>query len=349
MAFLIHHSVSFSPIDVSFYNDPHVELQAVKAQINQSDVSIFNVYAPPASSCQRQHRPDLSSILNRADDDSFVLGDFNAHHSAWDANLVDARGRLLANDIANSPLIILNDTVPTRVPSSANQPSSSPDISLSSPHLAVASTWSVSSSLSSDHLPILISLPSSDSPSDPSSSSYTNFRQADIPKFRQITEAAFSAEAPPCSAAVGVATFQRILNDASKWSIPAGRRRCYVPGVSRDVISLREERDNLRDTDPSNPEIERLTVEINSLVWNEKRVRWRKHVEDSDRRTNPSKHWNMLRGLSGKRAHVAPNQPVDFDGVCCPNPKDAANRFMRLYAFPPSSNKIFRHVKRELK
>ena len=72
-------------------------------------------------------------------------------------------------------------------------------------------------------------------------------------------------------------------------------------------------------------------------------------MEDSDRRTNPKKHWNMLRGLSGKHSHVAPNQPVDFDGICCSNPKDAANRFMRQYASPPNSSKVFRSVKKELK
>ena len=57
----------------------------------------------------------------------------------------------------------------------------------------------------------------------------------------------------------------------------------------------------------------------------------------------------MLRSLSGKRAHVAPNQPVDFDGACCSDPKDAANRFMRQYASPPHSSRIFRKVKRDLK
>lgn len=105
-------------------------------------------------------------------------------------------------------------------------------ISLASPHLALVSTWQVSTSLSFDHLPIIISLPDSDSnPSSPCSS-YTNFHQADVEKFKRLTEAAFTAETPPTTAAEGAASIQRILNTAAKWSIPSGRRRCFVPGIS---------------------------------------------------------------------------------------------------------------------
>ena len=99
LAFLIHHSISFSPVNVALNNDPHIELQAIKAQINNSDVTLFNVYVLPASSCPPLHRPNIASILDQADDDEFILGDFNAHHSAWDTNLTDARGRQFVSDL----------------------------------------------------------------------------------------------------------------------------------------------------------------------------------------------------------------------------------------------------------
>ena len=55
---------------------------------------------------------------------------------------------------------------------------------------------------------------------------------------------------------------------------------------------------------------------------------WRQHVKNSNRRSDPRKHWNLLRGLQGKRVHIAPNQPVEFDGKCYTDPKVAAKRFM---------------------
>ena len=76
---------------------------AIKIKLNQLDVNIFNVYVPPASSFHRLHRPDLSSILDHADDDSFVLGDFNAHHSAWDASLPTPA---VANFPTTSPILL---------------------------------------------------------------------------------------------------------------------------------------------------------------------------------------------------------------------------------------------------
>ena len=62
VAFLIHHSVSFSPIDVSFNNkDQFLELIAVNILINNSDLAVFNLYCPPSSSCARGYLPDISS------------------------------------------------------------------------------------------------------------------------------------------------------------------------------------------------------------------------------------------------------------------------------------------------
>ena len=46
---------------------------------------------------------------------------------------------------------------------------------------------------------------------------------------------------------------------------------------------------------------------------------------------------------------MAPNQPVEFEGKVYTNPKATAARFMRQYAPPPRSGKVYRKVKRNLK
>jgi exonuclease III len=50
VVFLIHQSVTYSPVDTSFLKDNHTECLAVRVVINGSDLVIFNIYLPPASS-----------------------------------------------------------------------------------------------------------------------------------------------------------------------------------------------------------------------------------------------------------------------------------------------------------
>jgi hypothetical protein len=90
LAFLVHHSVQFSSIDVSFIPSDSTKCQAIRATINGSDLSIFNVYLPPVSSCPRSFCPDLSSIVNHVDEDLLVCGNLNAHHAGWDSSLSDS-------------------------------------------------------------------------------------------------------------------------------------------------------------------------------------------------------------------------------------------------------------------
>ena len=110
-----------------------------------------------------------------------------------------------------------------------------------------------------------MSLPDPDTPPPPSSrSAYTNFRQADVAKFSELTEVAFADKAPPVSAAQGAATFQRILNFAAKWSIPSGRLIDFIPGINPDIAALRVERDALSNSNPQDPDIDYLSREIYS-------------------------------------------------------------------------------------
>jgi hypothetical protein len=76
--------------------------------------------------------------------------------------LSDSRGEGIADLIEASPLIILNQDTPTRLPNHGAP--SSPDLSLALANLALACTWSTHIALSSNHLPITITSPSDDIP-----------------------------------------------------------------------------------------------------------------------------------------------------------------------------------------
>ena len=153
---LIHKSINFSrkPESPETLVEPHLEELTITATLGDKELIITNVYIPPASSCAGGYLPSLDHLMMTTD--TLILGDFNAHHSAWYSSSTDTRGTLLENMISGSNFGILNWDSPTRLPGNANP--SSPDVSLASASLITSTNWKTKTNLGSDHLPILISL-----------------------------------------------------------------------------------------------------------------------------------------------------------------------------------------------
>ena len=88
------------------------------------------------------------------DTSSLVLGDFNAHHSVLYSGTTDTIDNHLADSVSISSFTVLNTDTPTMLPGNANP--SSPDVSVASASLITSSEWQTHTTMSSDHLPILI-------------------------------------------------------------------------------------------------------------------------------------------------------------------------------------------------
>ena len=133
---LIHKSINFCqrPDSPGTLADPHLEELTITAKLGNTDLIITNVYIPPASSCTGGYSPSLDQLMMTTD--TFILGDFNAHHSSWYSSSTDSRGTML--------------------PGNANP--SSPAVSLASASLITSTNWQTKTNLGSDHLSILISL-----------------------------------------------------------------------------------------------------------------------------------------------------------------------------------------------
>ena len=84
---------------------------------SHTELIITNVYIPPASSCAGGYLPSLDHLMMTMD--TIILGDFNAHHSAWYSSSTDTRGTLLEN-ISGYNFGILNWDSPTRLPGNAH-------------------------------------------------------------------------------------------------------------------------------------------------------------------------------------------------------------------------------------
>ena len=150
----IHRSVTFSkqPSSADSLYDPHLEELAIEAEIGNTKLIISNIYIHSASSGSNVYQSSIEHFLTTKD--SLILGDFNAHHPSWYSRSTDTRGRKIADSINGSDHGILNWDTPTRFPPNAEP--SSPDVSLASASLITSCSWPTLSTLSSNHLPILI-------------------------------------------------------------------------------------------------------------------------------------------------------------------------------------------------
>ena len=84
-----------------------------------------------------------------------ILGDFNCHHPLWDSRGTSDRSREEVFD-----WVISSDLLPLKDPDTPTLlHRSSPDISFAPSSLALSCSWEVLQDLSSDHLPILLSVP----------------------------------------------------------------------------------------------------------------------------------------------------------------------------------------------
>ena len=309
---LVHVSVSYTPLDVpDSVNDGVTEALAVTASLGGKSFRIINIYIPPASSCPAGYAPDFADLLSFAGDDALVLGDFNAHHSSWFSNVIDARGISLLDAIDASSFSTLNENSPTRIPVAANSTPSSPDVSICSTSLLSSLSWTAPVRLSSDHLPLLISLIDVAPPPPRPRRSFSNLRRADWRKFTEELESLIPPT-PPSSAYVGEKVFREAFSTSAKHNIPAGFRRDFDPRLPPAVHALQAQRDDLRESDPQDPAIADLDHQISSAIDAHARERWEEELADSDSGTNPLKFWALFRRCSGKRTYVPPNQPILF-------------------------------------
>ena len=136
--------------------DPHLEQQGILITMpNRQQLHIHNIYSLPRTSCSAGHNASIAHLPS-SNKMSLIVGDINVHHSRWDTNTNEVkRGEQLADKIDAANCTILNENEATRL--LTNGRSTSPN-SLASNDIALLSDLSVSTSLTSDHLPILITI-----------------------------------------------------------------------------------------------------------------------------------------------------------------------------------------------
>ena len=349
VAFLIHHSIQYQNLPHPLPQDPHLETISIAIPTPEGSTTITNLYLPPSSSCQANYHPPFADLLQG--DNHIILGDFNAHHGLWFSPNHDPRGDALFEAITSSSFGVLNENSPTRAPPEG--PSTSPDISLVTPNLLLTTEWKVITSLSSDHLPIILSLTDTSPLSFSTHQTFTNFAKADWDKFKLETDSRFaSLHLPPSShfsAPKLEKQFRSIILDAAKHNIPSGRHIHHFPGITPAIKQLIKERDDLRSCNAPTAVIAAKTETINSLINTNKTKKWQSFISNLDPRRGTKKLWRIIKSLNGQSSPPV-HSSINFNGRQEHFPKTIAKRLNKLFTqvLPHSSNRNTRKTMRQI-
>jgi len=202
---------------------------SIALKIDDAELCITNVYIPPVNSIGADYLPSIAHLLNG--NNHIVLGDFNAHHPSWHSALPnDPRGNSFADEIEASDYVVINEEQHTRITANCN---SSPDITIISDGMFERVAWQTAVALSSDHLPIHITVEEQNNFIDAEKRTYINFNKANWEGFAEYIEMKLSQHPIPSDSRSGEKTLRTIITDAAKRYIPAGRRYCRLTLIYR--------------------------------------------------------------------------------------------------------------------
>ena len=142
----------------------------------------------------------------------------------------------MVDSINGSDHGIPNWDTPTRVPPNA-EPSSS-DVSLASASLITSCSWQTMSTLSSDHLPILIRLKMKSTSKPGLRQTYVNLKKANWDRYRLEVEAALSKHSLPTDCQRDEKILHTILLKAASRHIPTGRHRLHEEPVPAEILDV---------------------------------------------------------------------------------------------------------------
>ena len=156
------------------------------------------------------------------------------------------------------------------------------DVSLASTSLITPCSWQTLSTLSSDHLPILIRLQMKTTSTPGLRRTYANLKKADWDIYRQEVETVLSKRSLPTDCQRDEKIFCTVLLKAASHHIPTGRHSLHEECVPAEILDVMTRRDDLHKRDPTSPELPRLNYDIQNRIYAHKRQKWRYFVETLD-------------------------------------------------------------------
>ena len=294
----VHHSRPARPL---LLNSP-LQATAVRVHLGHREITVCSLYLPPGASLPVT---ELRRLLHELPAPVLVVGDFNAHSSAWGCGDTSPRGRVLETFICEESLCIFNTGQHTHFTMPSGR-TSALDLSLASPQLAHVFTWSVQDEpLGSDHFPVWIE--HQDSPVLSRRPQRWNTEEADWTEFQASLELSILTRAD--ASAIPAEDFTAMVLNSADGSIPktSGRpRRTPVPWWTNECgDAIRARKRAFRKFDRSSTTenliaFRKARAFARRTIKEAKTVSWRKYVSSLNRFTPTTQVWTRIKRISGR-------------------------------------------------
>src|SRR5688572_5747746 len=211
----------------------------------------------------------------------------------------------------------------------------SSDLSISS-SLANLTTWETKASLSSDHIPIIITINTkSDFRLSPSNKTFKNYRKANWENFTDEIEHSLHEATTPDSVHSANNTLTNLILLADKHHIPKGRLKKLdqpLPQHSKDTI---RERNILRNRNPTDSRITPLSNEITKQIGQYRSDQWKAKLEQvGNSKKNSHTLWKTINYLGGKIPPSQPDTIITFNDKPAISPQQKASSLTNNLSTP---------------
>ncbi|GFY61509.1 putative RNA-directed DNA polymerase from transposon BS [Trichonephila inaurata madagascariensis] len=321
-------------------------------------ITIKNLYYPPNS----QHL-ETNMMEGLFDDDTIILGDFNAKNTTWGSTITNARGLELSNLVNDKAFLCLNDGTHTF---RSNNYGSTDVLSLTfiSSGLFPYSSWRVLDNIGSDHLPILVGIDLKVNCTGVKNLHW-NFKIADWGLFENISNILISQEPISDNLEKEGSHFKHSIFTAAKSSIPrekSNQTRTFFAHNSDIIKPFIVQRTELLKVIAQNGsldkkiELNKLNAEIKKIYVHVKRSNWQNLCEKIDYRTSNTKLWKMTKQIDNlKPSNEETNAIISDNDYVSVEAREVAEALAQHYtnesrlAFSSSDKHLARVTRNQIK
>ena len=288
-----------------------------------------------------------------------VTGDFNSHAPFWETNCSHITHQNFLEHITSSPLYILNNGNPTRLPDNIHHKPTAIDLTLVSPSISPLAHWNTwKDPLNSDHLPITLTIGKStntNTPKRPAPSSPTPTFKLKSANWDTFNSSIYTTLNPSIFSKISIenvdtcySSFTNSLIQAAHLAIPTHKNTLSTTRQgnawwSSDCETARKEKYTayytyLRHRSPQNLLLaKQKRNQCNRVILQAKRLHWEQFCsEQITNHTSIHTLWKKIKSLQNNID--LPTYPITLPHTDLPSNTEKSECFAKIFAHNSQSS-----------